>query len=260
LAAAICKFAHRPLELWEAAALIACVGLAGWSIIYPVLRRYTDSLAAGQTSALTGTVAQINRLEGLAAQIAGATAQWQTVQGCAAKISDSSKEVLQSMDAQIKTFGQTLEKANDAEKAHLRLETDKLRRSELEWLQVLIRVMDHVYALFVAAARSGQPNLIGQLGQFQEACRDSIRRIGLAPIVVTPGTQFDPQIHQLLDEAATPPPDAIVETTLVTGFTYQGQLVRRAVVDLRQAPAADQAPAEPAAPTPEPGITGELGL
>lgn len=243
--------ANRTLEPWEAVALIVCTGLAGWSITYPVLRRYTDSQAASQTAALAGTVSQINRLDELAAQITAATAQWQSVQSYAVKISASSKDLVQSMNAEVKNFSELFEKADDAEKAHLRLEVDKLHRTEIEWIQVSTRLMDHVYALYFAAVRSGQQNIIEQIGQFQEACREAVRRTGLIPVVVAPGSKFDAQIHQLLDESAQAPENAIVENTLVTGFTFQGQLIRRAVVSVQQAPMGNQ----PAQPT-----TGELGL
>ncbi len=225
--------AHRPLLLWEAVFLSACAGLAAWSMIYPVLRRHADSQAASQTSALVNSVAQINRLDEVASQIAGATTQWQSVQGYATRISEVSKELLQSIGIEVKNFSEMLQKASDAEKAHLRLEVDKLRRAEMEWLQALTRIMDHVYALYFAAARSGQPNLADQIGQFQEACRDAVRRVGLLPIIVTPGDKFDAQIHQLVDESTTAPENAVVENTLVTGFSYQGQLIRRVVVSLR---------------------------
>ena len=41
------------------------------------------------------------------------------------------------------------------------------RRGEGEWLQVLVRMLDHVYALHQGASRSGQPKLIEQVGNFQ---------------------------------------------------------------------------------------------
>jgi len=244
LALVILLTGNRPLLLWEACAMIVCTALGAWSITFPVLRRYTDDQKACQADVLTDAVAQIKRLEELAAQIANATAQWQSVQASATKISDASNQVLQSMDVQVKTFTQQLDKADDAEKRHLRLEVEKLRRSELDWLQVLIRVMDHIYALNTAAQRSGQPTLIAQLGQFQEACRDAARRIGLSPLVATPGAQFDAQVHQLIDEKAVTPSDAQVAATLACGFSFQGQLIRRAVVELAQP--------EVPAPTPQP--------
>jgi len=62
---------------------------------------------------------------------------------------------------------------------HLELETAKLRRAEGDWLQVTVRILDHVFALYVAAARSGQPRLAEQIAAFQNACRDAARRVGL---------------------------------------------------------------------------------
>ena len=64
----------------------------------------------------------------------------------------------------------------DVDLRKVRLEVEKLRRAEGEWLQVLVRVLDHVYALHLGALRSGQPNLIEQLSNFQNACRDAARR------------------------------------------------------------------------------------
>ena len=44
-----------------------------------------------------------------------------------------------------------LAKANDSEKGFLRLEVDKLKRAEGEWLQTLVRILDHVNALHQGA-------------------------------------------------------------------------------------------------------------
>ena len=64
------------------------------------------------------------------------------------------------------------------EKAHLRLEVEKLRRGETERLQIIIHVLDHVFALFQAAEHSGHPDLIDQLGHFQKACRKPCAALG----------------------------------------------------------------------------------
>ena len=61
------------------------------------------------------------------------------------------------MAAEAKAFTEFMQKANDSEKAMLRLETDKLKRAESEWVHVLVRMLDHVYALHIGAMRSGQP-------------------------------------------------------------------------------------------------------
>jgi len=128
-----------------------------------------------------------------------------------------------------------------------RLEVDKLRRVEKDWLQVLVRMLDHVYALHQGALRSGQPNLIGQLGAFQHACRDAARRVGLAPFTADESEPFDEQRHQLTDGDHKAAAHALVAETLATGYTFQGQLIRPALVRLRNGQAeAEELPLETA--------------
>src|SRR6185295_9300178 len=74
------------------------------------------------------------------------------------------------------------------------------------------------------------------------------RRMDLAPFVPAPEDVFDTNRHQLMDDTQ-PPADARVGEALATGYTYQGQLIRRAVVALQGA--APPAPPSPA-PAPEP--------
>jgi molecular chaperone GrpE (heat shock protein) len=96
-----------------------------------------------------------------------------------------------------------------------------------------VRMLDHTYALHRAALRSGQPTVIEQLGQFQNACRDAARRVGLAPFVAAPAEPFDAQRHQPANEEVKPATDATVDETLATGYTYQGRILRPALVRLR---------------------------
>ena len=160
------------------------------------------------------------------------------------------------MTAEQSSFRAFLEKAGDIERTHLRLEVEKLRRTEAEWLQVLVRILDHVYALYVAAVRSGQPGIIEQLGHFQAACRDTARRLGLVPVVAEPGTPFDPKVQQLADANTVIPEPALVAETLATGYAFQGQMVRPVLVSLQglvpPPVEANVVPSLPNAATPEP--------
>ena len=140
------------------------------------------------------------------------------------------------MSAEAKAFGDFMQKANDTEKGHLRLEVDKLRRGEGEWLQSTVRILDHVYALHLAGVRSGQPALTEQLGQFQGACREAVRRLGLVAFEAKPGEPFNEKTHQLLDPEAKPPSHARITETIATGYTFQGQLLRCALVGVQAAP------------------------
>jgi molecular chaperone GrpE (heat shock protein) len=136
------------------------------------------------------------------------------------------------MTAEARAFQQFLEKANDSERGHLRLEVEKFRRSEADWLQVLIRILDHVFALFQAAVRSGQPTLVEQLAGFQRACREVALRVGLVPFEAQVGEPFDKQRHQVGGEDEVPE-DGRIADTLATGYRFQGQQIRRAFVALQ---------------------------
>jgi molecular chaperone GrpE (heat shock protein) len=126
-----------------------------------------------------------------------------------------------------------MKKANDGEKATLRLEVEKLRRAENDWLNVVIHMLDHVFALNRAAVHSGQEKLTLQLGQFQNACHDVARRVGLVPLLAAPGVPFDAQRHQLIDGKA-PAAAGVVAEVVALGFTFQGKLIRPVVVRLKE--------------------------
>jgi molecular chaperone GrpE (heat shock protein) len=142
------------------------------------------------------------------------------------------------MAEEIREFNEFQLKLNDTEKGALRLEIDKFRRSEGEWMQVVARILDHIFALHNAASRSGNADLAEQVGNFQNACRDAARRVGLAPFSAAPDEKFDAQKHRA-HAVENPPADALVAETLAPGITFQGRLVRPALVQLKApAPAA----------------------
>src|ERR1041384_164055 len=143
------------------------------------------------------------------------------------------------MGAEVQAFTEFMQRVNDSEKATLRLEAEKLRRAEADWLQVLVRLLDHVYALHLGAVRSGQPQLIDQLTNFQNACRDAVRRVGLTPFVGEPSEPFDGQRHRPFDGEELPPAGAKITETVATGYTFQGRLLRPALVRLQNGAPAD---------------------
>jgi molecular chaperone GrpE (heat shock protein) len=233
LALLIYTQSRRPMGTWELFACTFCVAIAAGCGILPFLLEYrvlTKLLVADQVS---DAAAEIQKLEAFAGQIRHATGLWQTVQESADSTARNAKEIADRMTAELKDFSAFIQKANEGEKSALRLELEKLRRAETDWLQVLVRMLDHTYALHQAALRSGQPRLIEQLGQFQTACRDAARRVGLAPLIATPAEPFDEQRHQLAPGEAKPPPAATIEETLASGYTYQGRILRPALVRLQ---------------------------
>ena len=232
------------LVRWEVITICACVALGAFLGIVPFVMEHRGLLRFFETSAL-GTVSEkIQNLDRVAAQITAASGQWEMAQLQADKTAATAKEIADRMTSEVQEFNKFLHDMNDTEKATLRLEVEKLRRAEGEWVQILVRTLDHVFALYSAAERSGQPQIFGQISHFQNACRDTARRIGLVPFAAAPDEPFDKERHKWADgeEAAD---GAIVSETLATGYTFQGRQVRPALVRLRQEAVPETTPAEP---------------
>lgn len=230
--------AKFPLSQWEVVACCLCVVLAAVLGILPYLLEYRAVLKYGalvkliETSSLCAATEKIQNLESCVAQLSAASDQLQNAQVQADKTTTLAKQIAERMAQEAKGFAEFMQKANDTERATLRLEVEKLRRSEGDWLNVLVFMLDHVFALNKAAERSGQDSLIKQLAHFQAACRDAARRVGLVPVLAAPGEAFDAQKHQL-PEGETTNAGTITEV-LACGFSYQGRLLRRALVRLAE--------------------------
>jgi len=191
-----------------------------------------------EVSALGSVFEKIKNLEKLAAQISSATNQWTAFQGIVQGNSDktvaAAKQISDKMAAEVKEFSEFMQKMNDSEKTALRLEVEKLRRGEIEWLQVLVRILDHVFALHAAAVRTGDPKFADPITNFQNACRGTTRRLGLTPFVAEPDEPFNPERHQVAGRKEKPPEGAVVAETVSAGYTFQGKLLRPALVRLRE--------------------------
>jgi molecular chaperone GrpE (heat shock protein) len=221
---------------WQAALFLFAGALGAVIAIIPFVLEYRTSVKMIETGAFVSTVSQIQNLDLLARQIGNATAQWQNVQELSSGSVIAARDIAERMTAETAAFTEFMQKANHAEKATLRLEVEKLRRAEGEWLQIIIRILDHTYALHKAAVRSGQPGLIEQLGNFQNACRDVARRTGLVPFVPASNEAFDPEWHQSPDSQAASMANPQVLDTIATGYTFQGKLIRAALVSLQNPP------------------------
>jgi len=225
-----------PMSPWDTFFCVLCVALAALLGVTPWLLEYRAASKLTEADRLTSAVLQIQNLEIIGRQIQGATANWQTAHEHATKSVEAAREIAERITGEARAFTYFLNEATTTEKNHLRLEVDKLRRAENEWVQIVMRMLDHVFALYQAAVRSGQGSVVEQIGGFQNACRDVARRVGLIPFVAVPGEEFDPKIHQLAEPDATAPTEAAIAETLATGYSYQGQLVRPALVALRKKP------------------------
>ncbi len=222
-----------PMGFLEMSFAVGCVAGGAVLAITPFLLEYRAVVKLAEAGALTAVVAQIQNLENIATQINGATGRWQNVQDAADNTLAAAKGIAERMAAEVAAFTEFMQRINDSEKATLRLESEKMRRAEGDWIQVLMRVLDHVYALHKGALRSGQPNLIEQLGHFQDACRDAARRVGLASFAPDGAEPFDGQCHQLADGDSKLAAGAVIGETIAAGYTLQGRLIRPALVRLR---------------------------
>jgi molecular chaperone GrpE (heat shock protein) len=202
--------------------------------VTPFLLEYRAATKSSEAEQLSQAVLQIQNIHLIARQITHATSDWQSVKEHSTKTVDASREIAEAITAEAKAFSEFIQKANDSEKNQLRLELNKLRRGESEWMQILIRLLDQVYGLYQAGVRSGQTTLSEQLGNFQLACRDIARRVGLVPFVASPGEAFDAKLHQLPEDRPKPEDGAQIAETLATGYSFQGQLLRPALVSLRE--------------------------
>ncbi len=220
------------LEIILAASAVALGAVLG---CLPFILDYRATGKMLEVNGLTTVAAQLQDLKKYSLQIADATDQWARVQEIARGHSDktvaASSGIADRMVTEIRDFNEFQLKLNDTEKGALRLEVEKLRRTEGEWVQVVARILDHIFALYTAAGRSGQPELADQIGNFQNACRDATRRVGLAPFGAEPNEKFDPKRHRA-QGVEKPADGALVAGLLAPGMTYQGRLIRQALVQL----------------------------
>jgi molecular chaperone GrpE (heat shock protein) len=238
-------FQGGDLGIWQSVLLVAAVALAALFGVLPFIIEFKAAAKAAETAQLAGAVEQFQNLEELARRVAGAGAEWQQIHHGTTQTVTAAGQIAEKIVTEAQEFAKVLAQMNEREKQHLRLEVEKLRRGEAEWLQILVRMLDHIHALYMAGLRSGQKNIIDQLTSFQAACRDTARRVGLLPVLPAADAPFDAQQHQIMDgqEAG---PGAVVSEILAPGYTFQGQLLRLPLVTVKAPePAPDEKAGEP---------------
>jgi molecular chaperone GrpE (heat shock protein) len=192
----------------------------------PFILEYRAFCKVAEVNALGAALEQIQNLEKIAAQVSGATDQWGRMQEAMERHSSktvvSSQEIAERMSKEVREFNEFMQKINDTEKATLRLEVEKSHR------------------------RSGQPELAAQIGSFQNACCGVARRVGLAIFEAEPDKPFDASSHQASGDEK-PPEGALVAETVAPGYTYQGRLVRPALVRVKgkETPKTEPTPFKP---------------
>lgn len=221
-----------PFNLVTLLAAVGCVALGFWAGALPFLRDHETLVKFAEADRLADTVKTLRQLETLSHRIESASASWQAAQEHSEKAIGVSRELADKLTTDAKNFAESMQRASDSEKGAMKLEIEKLRRGEGEWLKLMVGLLDHTYALYQAGQQSGQENVIRQLTQYQLACRDVVRRVGLVPFEAASGEPFNPDRHQTREGNESVPPGAVVTATLATGFTFQGRLLRPALVDV----------------------------
>ena len=250
-AAGIVWKARHPIGPTEIYLVAGCVVLGVVLGCLPFILEYRATGKLIELNALGEVTGKIEDLKQFTTQVSTVTDQWARVQeatqGGAEKTAAAAREMADRIAAEVRDFSEFQKKMNDAEKGALRLEVEKLRRSEGDWLKVLAYVLDRIFTLHTAAVRSGQPELITHIGGLQNACRDNARRVGLVCLTVEPGEKFNAERHHA-HGLENPPIDGVVAETLAPGLAFQGRLVRPALVRLHEKePAAEAPPVEPVA-------------
>lgn len=225
--------AKLPLGTVELSLMAGCIVLGAALSVAPFVLEYQALVRIVDTQALKAMVSQVQNIEQVAEQIGNATARWQNAQDAADKTAATARTIAEKMAAEVKAFTEFMQKLNDSEKNTMRLEVEKFRRGEQEWLQVVVRMLDHVHALHAGAVRSGQPNLIEQLTHFQNACREAARRVGLIPFSASPAERFDPERHQEFEGDGKTAAGAEIVEMIATGYTFQGRMLRPTLVRLK---------------------------
>ncbi len=209
--------------------IVAAVALGAWLLCRPFLVDHETAVRATEQTNLAGTLAQIRHLEGAGQQISGAVAQLAAAGNSFGAVEAAARELSTKLAQERLEFTQFLTTVNDQEKQVTRLEIEKLRRGEQEGLQVIVHLLDHTFALFQAGARSGQPGLMQQLGNFRSACLDAVRRLGVVAHEAEAGAAFNPEIHESHDGQEVPP-GTLIAGTFACGYTFRGTPLRRMVV------------------------------
>jgi molecular chaperone GrpE (heat shock protein) len=227
--------APQSVHHWGIAA--ACVAFGAVLSLIPFYLDYRAMEKALEVSALGAVSEKIQKLDTLSAQINAVTNRWENVQESlqaeAGKTSAAAKQIADKMADEVRQFNEFMQKMNDSEKSTLRLEVEKLHRGEAEWLQVIVRLLDNISALHTAAVRTGEPKFAEPVANFQNACRGTVRRIGLTPVVAEPDEKFNAEYHQVAGNKEKPPEGSVIAETIGVGYTFQGKLLRPALVRLK---------------------------
>ncbi len=216
-------------QSWQIISILVCAVLGAAFAVAPFYFEYNAESKAVEIAQLTTVTKEINKMEAVASQIAAASESWEAVQVSSKQTAKLAGEITARIAETVKTHEEFMANANNEKFNTLNLEVEKLRRSETDWANTLVGLLDLVYRLERSAVASGKDPFIQTMGQFQGQCRTVARRVGLVAFEAELGTAFNPEEHALSDEESAAA-DAAVSETRLPGFRLQGKLVRKPLV------------------------------
>lgn len=218
-------------ELWHVTSILSCAVLGAGFAVTPFFFEYRTESKAIEIAQLSSVAKEVNKMEEVAELITGASKNWENIQDASAQTAKLGDEIASGIAATVKDHSKFMASANSEQLTTLKFEVEKLRRTETDWANSLINVLDLVYRLERSAADSGKEQFIETMSLFQNQCRDIARRVGLVAIMVKPGSPFVSEDHRLPnDELGEAGQD--VSETLLPGYRLQGNLIRKPLVSL----------------------------
>lgn len=222
----------RPLSLGSAALVTICVGAGGLIALYPYAQGFRARQRLQEIDNVGDTLDRLDSLNTIVERVERVGAQWRNAQETNEAVSKQCNDAAALLFEESKTIREFAQKQNDQQKANLRLEIQKLRQGEAEWIQAATLMLDHTAALHGAISDSGDETAIRRLDKFQNSAHEIMRRVGLVGFAPRPGAPFDPDANKVADRADTPPDGSRIKAVVAMGIRYQGRVLRPALVQV----------------------------
>ena len=132
-----------PKTTWDYVIVLTLSGLwayGAYICITPWLVEFKAQTCHLENETIADAMAQLQRLEEVGARVQSATAAWQAAHDSAARVTQTAREIEEKIKTDMKDFMDFAERVNSEYKNHLRLEVEKLRRSEGDFIQVTARL------------------------------------------------------------------------------------------------------------------------
>ena len=169
-------------QSWQIISILVCAGLGAGFAVAPFYFEYRAEAKAVEIAQLTTVAREVNKMEDTAKLIAEASANWSAVQETSEQTAKLAEEIASGMAATVKDHDSFMANAKTEELSTLKLQVEKLRRTEADWANTLVGMLNLVYQLEQSAISSGKEQFIQTMGKFQGHCREIARRVGLSLI------------------------------------------------------------------------------